>query len=292
MNLNDSFDNNYSFCDDFHDIATLDYLNYEYMKEYLVRINAARDLRVLPKEEMAKRLHLVGEEESNKNKVKNFALLMFADRPEDYIPGAHIELTIERRNRTSVMDVEKFEGPIWIQAQQLRNCFKDRIGRAYTLRESGNIYHRIVKNWPDIAWNEISTNMILYKDYKNSNYGKIQVYLDRIVFTNYVYPLPSDLINDVNENTNINPYVRVNSSINDMFQSLHLVESQTLSIQHANTALKENKNGEVKFLIENEDCFKTIIYINKEFKKYEDRDYLPLQSKVINIKKERMKNNE
>lgn len=52
MNLNDSFDNHYSFCDDFHDIATSDDLNYEYMKEYLVQINAAKDLRVLPKEEI------------------------------------------------------------------------------------------------------------------------------------------------------------------------------------------------------------------------------------------------
>lgn len=52
---------------------------------------------------------------------------MFADRPEDYIPGAHVEIITESRDGTSRMSAEKFEGPIWIQAQQVRNYFKDRI---------------------------------------------------------------------------------------------------------------------------------------------------------------------
>ena len=99
------------------------------------------------------------------------------------------------------MSAEKFEGPIWIQAQQVRNYFKDRIEHSYTIRESGNIYHRIVKNWPDIAWNEFSTNMILHKNYDNPNYGGIYVYSDHISFANHNRPLPPVSIKDLNEKT-------------------------------------------------------------------------------------------
>ena len=70
----------YSFCDDFHATATLDDLNYEYMKEYLVKTNTAQDLRKLPKEEMAKMLKLIGEEESNKDKIKNFVCFSSSKR--------------------------------------------------------------------------------------------------------------------------------------------------------------------------------------------------------------------
>lgn len=277
----------YSFCDDFHETATLDDLNYEYMKEYLVKTNAAQDLRKLPKEEMAKMLKLVGEEESNKDKVKNFALLMFADRPEDYIPGAHVEIITESRDGTSRMSVEKFEGPIWIQAEQVRNYFKNRIEHAYTLRESGNIYHRIVKNWPDVAWNEFSTNMILHKNYDNPNYGGIYVYADHISFANHNRPLPPVSIKDLNEKAVLDIRAYLNPQIKDMFYKLHLIESYGSGVRRAKTALEENGNDAPIFLPNNEtdDYTQVIMYINKEYKKYEDQDNKPFQTEAIKLPK-------
>lgn len=277
----------YSFCDDFHDYATLDDLNYEYMKEYLVKTNAAQDLRKLPKEEMAKTLKLVGEEEFNKDKVKNFALLMFADRPEDFIPGAHVEIITESRDGTSRMSAEKFEGPIWIQAQQVRNYFKDRIERSFTLRESGNIYHRIVKNWPDIAWNEFSTNMIVHKNYDNPNYAGIYVYPDRISFTNHNRPLPPLSIRDLNEKTSFDIRTYLNPQIKDMFYSLHLIESYGSGIRGAKNALMENGNDVPIFLPDNEhdDYTQVIMYINQEYKEYEDQDNEPIITETIKLPK-------
>lgn len=277
----------YSFCDDFHVTATLDNLNYEYMKEYLVKTNAAQDLRKLPKEEMAKMLKLIGEEESNKDKVKNFALLMFADRPEDYIPGAHVEIITESKDGTSRMSAEKFDGPIWIQAQQVRNYFKDRIEHSYTLRESGNIYHRIIKNWPDIAWNEFSTNMILHKNYDNPNYGGIYVYSDHISFANHNRPLPPVSIKDLNEKIVFDIRAYLNPQIKDMFYKLHLIESYGSGIRRAKTALEENGNDAPMFLPDNEtdDYTQVIMYINKEYKEYEDQDNKPIQIKTIKLPK-------
>ena len=62
----------------------LDGRNYEWMKEYLVRTNARQDMRTLPKLEMAQALGLVNGSEYGGYRAKNFAVLMFADRPQDF----------------------------------------------------------------------------------------------------------------------------------------------------------------------------------------------------------------
>ena len=264
----------YSFCDDYHPTATLDDLNYEYMKEYLVRSQAAYDLRKLPKEDMARMLKLVGEDGLNENRVKNFALLMFADRPEDYIPGAHVEIVVESKDGTSRMSVEKFEGPIWIQAQQVRNYFKERVERSYTLRESGSIYHRIVKNWSDVAWNEISTNMILHKNYDNPNYAGIYIYHDHISFINHNRPMPPVSIKDLQNKITFDNRQYLNPQLKEMFYALNLIESYGSGIRRAKNALKDNGNPELVFYPSNEqdDYTQVIMPINNEYKEYEEND--------------------
>lgn len=277
----------YSFCGDFHKTATLDDLNYEYMKEYLVRIHAATDLRQLPKEKMARTLKLLGEEEYNKDKIKNFALLMFADRPEDFIPGAHVEIITESRDGTSRMSAEKFEGPIWIQAQQVRNYFVNSIERSFTLRETDSIFHRIVKNWPKVAWDELSCNMILHKNYENSNYAGIYVYPDHISFTNHNRPLPPVSITDLNEKTSFDIREYLNPQIKEMFFALHLIESYGSGIRRAKIALEENGNDAPIFYPnnDNDDYTQVIMNINKEYKEYEDRDKKPIQVNEIELPK-------
>ncbi|MCD7807751.1 MAG: putative DNA binding domain-containing protein [Erysipelotrichaceae bacterium] len=264
----------YSFCDDFHDRATIEDLNYNYMKQYLIKTGAAEDIKKLPMEEMARALKLVGEDEYNKDRVKNFALLMFADRPEDFIPGAHVEIIMESDDGTSRMESLKFDGPIWIQAQEVRDFFKSSIGRSYTIRESGNIYHRIVKNWPDIAWNEFSTNMIVHKNYDDPNYAGIYIYPDRISFTNHNRPLPPLTIKDLNEKTTFDIRTYLNPQIKDMFYALHLIESYGSGIRRAKDALAENGNPAPVFYPDNDydDYTQVIMYINEEYKEYKDKD--------------------
>ena len=48
----------FHFTSELNETATLDDLNYEYMKEYLVRTHAAADVRALSKLDMARALQL------------------------------------------------------------------------------------------------------------------------------------------------------------------------------------------------------------------------------------------
>lgn len=124
------------FSSELNSVATLDDLNFEYMKEYLVRTNAAQDVRGLSKIEMADALRLIDSSEYGGHRARNFAVLMFADRPADYIPNAYVRIIREVRG-TDKMESKIFDGPVWIQAQQVRDYFRDHIMSTYTVREPG-----------------------------------------------------------------------------------------------------------------------------------------------------------
>lgn len=85
----------YTFSSSLHETATLDDLNYEYMREYLIATGSGKDIRELSKMDMAKSMGLISESEFGGIRAKNFAILMFADRPEAFIKGAHVEIIRE-----------------------------------------------------------------------------------------------------------------------------------------------------------------------------------------------------
>ena len=99
----------FHFSSELNSTATLADLNFEYMKEYLVRTNAAADIRGQTKLEMAKTLHLIDASEYGGYRARNFAVLMFADRPADFIPDAHVRIMREVRG-TDKMESKIFDG--------------------------------------------------------------------------------------------------------------------------------------------------------------------------------------
>lgn len=74
------------FSSNLNETATLDDLSYEYMKEYLIATNAREDIRNQSKLDMAKSMGLISESEYGGYRAKNFAVLMFAEKPDKFIP--------------------------------------------------------------------------------------------------------------------------------------------------------------------------------------------------------------
>ena len=61
---------------------------------------------------------------------KIFAVLMFTEKPDKFIPYAHVEI-IREAIGTDKMEAKIFDGPIWIQAKQVSRYFKDNIMASY-----------------------------------------------------------------------------------------------------------------------------------------------------------------
>ena len=112
---------------------------------------------------------LVTEEKYGEVRVKNFAVLMFADKPRDFIPEAYIKV-IREVNGTDKMQAKDFDGPIWRQVKKVVQYFKDEVMREYTLRFDDKIKHEIIANYPLVVFEELLTNAVLHKEYDKSEY--------------------------------------------------------------------------------------------------------------------------
>ena len=60
-------------------------------------------------------MNLISDSEYGGVRAKNFAVLMFADKPEKFIPYARVEI-IREAVGTDKMESKRFDGPVWIQA--------------------------------------------------------------------------------------------------------------------------------------------------------------------------------
>ena len=134
------------FSSNLNETATLDDLNYEYIKEYLIATNAREDIRNQSKLDMAKSMGLISESEYGGYRAKNFAVLMFAERPDKFIPYAHVEI-IREAIGTDKMEAKVFDGPIWLQAKQVSRYFKDNIMLNHEVKEveKRNIEYKEIK---------------------------------------------------------------------------------------------------------------------------------------------------
>ena len=257
---------NFSFSSDLNNTATIDDLNYEYMKEYLVQTNAKQDIRNMSKLDMAKSMGLVSENEYGSYRARNFAVLMFAETPNKFIPNAHVEI-IREIVGTDKMEAKRFDGPVWLQVKQVNRYFEDNIMASYTIREADKIEHRIVYNYPLTAFEELATNAILHKEYDTPEYVGIYIYRDRISFVNHNRPLPPVTIEALNNNRSFDKRQYLNKELKDMFFSLNLIESYGSGIRRAKDALKNNGSPELKFYPDNDvdNYTNAIMEINKEF---------------------------
>lgn len=229
-----------SFSSSSNRIATLDDLDYEYMKEYLVKTGSDKELINMSKEDIAKSLGLISFSTiDGKYQAKNFAVLMFCNSPEEFIPGAFCRVVYEIDHDTSKMGHIEFRGPIWIQAIRLRDYLESDIVRSYTLR-NGSPLHQVVYNWPPKAIKEIATNCIVHKDYQKNEIIEIQYLNDTLSFINHNRPLPPVTIKDLNSSNNFFKRSYLNREIIDMFSKLSLIETYGSGIRMARHELKKN----------------------------------------------------
>ena len=258
----------FSFSSNLNDTATIDDLSYEYMKEYLLQTGARRDIREMSKLDMAKSMGLVSENEYGSYRARNFAVLMFAETPNKFIPNAHVEI-IREIVGTDKMEAKRFDGPVWLQVKQVNRYFEDNIMASYTIREADKIEHRIVYNYPLTAFEELATNAILHKEYDTPEYVGIYIYRDRISFVNHNRPLPPVTIEALNKDRSFDRRQYLNKELKDMFFSLNLIESYGSGIRRAKDALFENGSPELKFYPDNKEDNYTnaVMGVNKEFLK-------------------------
>ena len=260
----------YHFTEEYSNVATIDDLDVDYIREYLNASTDRENTKNLSKQDMAEHMGLVDVETGM---VKNFALLMFSRSPEKFIPYSYVELIHKSASGESVMSSKEFRGPIW---KQLRNAM-DEINNAYlkslTLRVKDDLRSETIYNYPYSAVEELLTNAIVHKNYENPRSVQVYVYDDSIVITNYNKPIPPITIQDLNTKDSFPNRMYENPSIREMFRSLDLIESFGSGVGKAKRAMVENGSDGIHYqeYDENIDITSVMIPISTKYLQYSYR---------------------
>ncbi len=174
--------------------------------------------------------------------IKNIGLLMFAERPDKYIPGAKIELIrfLDQDAEASNNFVEKtFYGPVWKQVRDALDYIRTQVIEEKVVKVEGRAEADRFFNFPYNALEEAVVNAVLHKNYKEDVPVEIRIYLDQIQVINF--PGPDKYINmDKFNEGKVRARRYRNPKIGEFFKELELSEKKSTGISKILRELKIN----------------------------------------------------
>ena len=282
---------NYHFSSLTNTDATIDDLNVDFIREYLAQTSNREIMDTLDKTQMAKSLGLLDKNDPTEKKVKNYAILMFGDKPEKYIEYSYVEMIVDMFGRKRKMEAKYFKGPIWKQYHTIVNYINDNYLNTIVVREDGEASNRKIVNFPYVSIEELVANAIVHNNYENKK--PIQIYISdrQINIVNYNRPLPPLKMQDLNERTFFNERDTENPEIRDMFKALGIIESFGTGIGEAKRALDENGSPALYYktfdMMDN--LTSVVIPVNEEYAKIKNgtnpEKNVGIESETIEIKK-------
>ena len=183
---------------------------------------------------------------------------------------------------------------MWIQAQRVREYFRDTIMASYTVRESGKSGAHRVFNWPLEMFEELATNCILHKEYSRKQYIGIYVYRDHLSFINHNRPVPPVTIEDLNTKVVFDDRHYLNDELKEMFFKLDLIQSYGSGVRRAKKAMEDNKSPKLVYSPDNDtdDYTQVVAYINKEFARIQEEENWQAGTREIIMKDGLLSNSE
>ena len=247
--------------------ATVDDLNLDLMREYLSVTSERQISGQLSKIEIARAMRLLDKNDPTESRVRNFAVLMFSDHPEQFIPHSYVEMIVDMFGTKRKMESKLFKGPVWKLYHSIMTYINDHFLNVLTIREDDIAENRKVANFPFVTVEELVANAIVHNNYENEK--PIQVYISeqQINIVNYNKPLPPIRISDLNERAYFNERDTENPEIRDMFKQLGIIESFGTGIGEAKRAMAENHSPELyyKLFDGNDNVTSVVIPVNSEY---------------------------
>jgi predicted HTH transcriptional regulator len=219
------------------------------------------------KKELAKALDLIDKNDPTDRRIKNYAVLMFSEHPEDRIPYAYTELIVDMFGTKRKMESKVFKGAVWKQYYAVLEYINNNFLNELVIRDDGNSDNRKIENFTFIALEELLANAIVHNNYENGKPIQIYVSEKQINIVNYNKPLPPIRISDLNERTFFNERDTENPEIRDMFKALGIIESFGTGIGEAKRSMRENGSPDLfyKTFDVNDNVTSVVIPVNEEY---------------------------
>ena len=247
--------------------ASLDDLSTDLLREYFSKTSSRQINDGMEKKELAKALDLLDKNDPADRRVKNYAVLMFSDHPEERIPYAFTELIIDMFGTKRKMESKVFKGAVWKQYYSALEYINNNFLNELVIRVDGSADNRKIQNFTYIALEELLANAIVHNNYENGKPIQIYVSEKQINIVNYNKPLPPIRISDLNERTFFNERDTENPEIRDMFKALGIIESFGTGIGEAKRSMRENGSPDLfyKTFDINDNVTSVVIPVNEEY---------------------------
>ncbi len=247
--------------------ASIDDLSIDLLREYFSKTSSRQISDRMEKKELAKALDLLDKNDPTDRRVKNYAVLMFSEHPEERIPYAYTELIIDMFGTKRKMESKVFKGAVWKQYHSALEYINNNFLNELVIRVDGSADNRKIQNFTFIALEELLANAIVHNNYENRKPIQIYVSEKQINIVNYNKPLPPIRISDLNERTFFNERDTENPEIRDMFKALGIIESFGTGIGEAKRSMRENGSPDLfyKTFDINDNVTSVVIPVNEEY---------------------------
>jgi ATP-dependent DNA helicase RecG len=200
--------------------------------------------------------------------IRNIGLLMFAERPDKFLPGAHVELIRFNSPQAEGSDdfTEKtFTGPLQKQVRDALSyiqatLIEEKVVKVPTKAEAERFF-----NYPYAALEETLVNAVFHKSYRIQEPVEIRIYLDCIKIINYPGPEKWIDMDKFKDGKAIARRYR-NRRIGEFLKEIDLSEKKSTGITKILNSLKTNNSPLPEFETDDERNYLiTTIKINEAF---------------------------
>jgi len=256
--------NQASFDDQLHQPACAGDLNPNLIQQYLATVKSGLSVHTkdTPFGDICKRLN-IAQEFKDEIKPKNAGLLLFNLHPQEFFPGAFIELT--EFDGLGRFREKLFTGPLDHQIETVLTYIKGMV-----IAKAGKEYPKASEdhesfNYPFGALKEAIINAVLHKDYRENEPIHIRIMPKGVEIVSFPGPLPP-LDNQKLKNRDVSACRRRNPNLGHFFKQLNLFQGKSSGLERIDFLM--NNNGNPPAVIETDkklNFFKVFLPVHPQF---------------------------
>ncbi|MCW9708835.1 RNA-binding domain-containing protein [Fodinibius salsisoli] len=227
--------------------ASLNDLKLSLIKEFLQEIDSplfeqADDISFT---ELCRQMQIVKGPVENLKPV-NVGLLLFNDEPDQFFPGAKIEVIIYQDEVGDRFSEKVFTGPIHKQLTRALEYLETNVIREEVMKVEGKAQANRFYNYPYAAIEEVLANAVYHRSYELRNTIEVNVRLDQIEVLSFPGPLPP-VDNKTLQKERIVARNYRNRRIGDFLKELQLTEGRSTGFPKIYDTMEKNGSPEPKF---------------------------------------------
>ena len=178
---------------------------------------------------------------------RNFALLFFADDPDEMFPGTRIEVVQFHDDAGGSLIEERIvRGPIHHQVRQTLN-YMESIEDALIEKIPDRTEAKRTVKYPRGAIREAVVNAVYHRSYQNVEPTKIYIYPDRMEITSYPGPVQGIELHHLASGGSVPNVPARNRKVGELLKELRLAEARSTGLPRMRQGMAENGSPEPRF---------------------------------------------